>query len=93
MKRIWLLAGAEITVICVDAPMQLATNRTLVEIIANQPCDGIFITYTFAVFEYSIFEVVAFLFETATKYVHNRAVYSSPRFIQNPFFYAFCERP
>jgi hypothetical protein len=75
MKRNRLLACAEITVISVDAPMQFSTNRAFVEIVPNQSRDGIFITYTFAVFKRRIFEVVAFLFETATKYVHNRSVY------------------
>jgi hypothetical protein len=75
MKRNRLLAGTEITVICIDAPMQLAANGAFVEIVADQSRDGIFITYTFAVFEHRIFEVVAFLFETATKYVHSRPVY------------------
>jgi hypothetical protein len=86
MKRNRLLACAEITVIRVDTSMQFSTNRAFVEIVANQSRDGIFITYTFAVSKHRIFEVVAFLFETATKYVHNRSLYIVAPIYANSIF-------
>lgn len=86
MKRNRLLAGAEITVIRVDAPMQFSTNHAFMEIVPNQSRDGIFITYTFAVFKHCIFEVVIFLFETTTKYVHNRPLYILAPIYANSIF-------
>ena len=86
MGRNRLFAGAEITVVCVEASMQLAANRAFMEIVSNQSRDGIFITYTFAVFKHRIFEVVTFLFETATKYVHNRPVYIVATIYANSIF-------